>query len=59
VLYIKLTAVGETFSQQSTSIMLQCLVSRHDSHAMVVKKLLIFSIKFEITIESRGSPQME
>jgi hypothetical protein len=52
-------AVGETFSQHNTSIMLQCLVSRHDSHALVVKKLLIFSIKYEITIEGCGSPQME
>jgi hypothetical protein len=59
VFYIKLMAAGVTFSHQSASIILQCLMLWHDSLALVLKKLLILLLKFEITIEGCSSSQME
>jgi hypothetical protein len=58
VLYIKLTHVAVTFSHLSASIILQGLVSQYDPLDQVLKKLLIFLIKVEITIEGCGFPQM-
>jgi hypothetical protein len=50
--------VAVTFSHQSASIILQGLMSQHDSLYQVLKKLLILLIEFEITIEGCGFPQM-